>query len=176
VGVEGGITSDYLKANDPGNNLERGKLLLSGTGGAKVRAYLTRRVFVEAAFLFKENAFGFTFKQVEYKGNGSSNGSNIFFIPVRLGYEWKLSDKIYLNATGAVVPTFITLYSQTSSGGTINPGAISFSSKARTEYKKTNPTLQTGPCLSNIIFSFYFFTLDFHPFRPDNNKVHFHWQ
>jgi hypothetical protein len=152
IGVEGGLTSDYLKVRDEAGNLQRGKNLLSGTGGPKIRLYLNDKFFLEAAFMFKENSFGYTFKQhPESRGSGGSGGSEIFFIPIKAGYEYKLSKKVAFNIFVGLAPGLITLNSGSSGYGKLDPGNINFTYQMRDKYKKNYLTLTSGVSLSHLI-------------------------
>ena len=152
IGGEGGFTIDYLTVRDPAGNVLRssGLVLASGLGGPKVRSYFNRSIFVEAAFLWKENMFGFYFKQQPDYGGWGTNGSQTFIIPLRLGYESHFLKKVSLNTVIGVVPSFITRHSGSSGYGTMSPG-ISYSFHMRDEYKKLYFSIQPGICLSHLI-------------------------
>jgi len=148
IGAEGGPTLDYLTVRDPAGNLEAKYGLVNGTGGPKIRGYLDRHFFVEAAFLWKGNSFGLRFKQV-YR-SWSTNASRSFMIPVRVGYGFNFSKKISLNVTAGIVPSFIIFHGGANGFGTTYP-AISYSYQMRDEYKKTYVTIQPGISFSHLI-------------------------
>ena len=153
IGGEGGFTIDYLTVRDPAGNLlsSSGLVLGSGIGGPRIRRYINKNIFIEAAFLWKENTFGFYFKQQPDYGGWGTNGSQTFMIPIRAGYELSLSKKVSLNTTAGIVPSFITLHGGSYGYGTSNPGNISYSYEMRNEYKKTYITIQPGISLSHLI-------------------------
>lgn len=152
VGGEGGLTIDHLVIRDPAGNMDRGGSV-NGMGGAKFRTYLDRNLFIEAAFLWKENTFGFRFKQQRNYGNWSTNGSLIFMIPLRFGYEYKVTKKTSFTAIAGVVPSFITLHSGLTGFGTTYPENIFYSFHMKDEYKKIYVTLQPGISISHLIMN-----------------------
>jgi len=153
IGGEGGLTMDYLTIRDPGDNLRRSHFQESGMGGPKIRQYIDTNFFLEAAFLWKENVFGFVFKQES--GTWHTNGSKIFIIPLRVGYHWYVSNKVSVNVLAGIVPTFVTLSIQGSGGyGGITGGnndIIYYDYSARDEYKKFYLTVQPGISVSHLI-------------------------
>lgn len=154
IGGEGGVTIDFLTSRDPANNLRvRSTGLVSGMGGAKIRRYIDRSFFLEAAFLWKENAFGFRFKQEP--GYWTTNGAKIFIIPLRAGYDWRFSNKMSIAVLAGIVPSFITLSSAGAGGyGNVFPDNndyIEYTHRTRDEYKRTYLTLQPGISVSHLI-------------------------
>ena len=153
-GGEGGPTIDHLTTRDPAANLRRGSTgLVSGMGGAKIRRYIDKNFFLEAAFLLKEDAFGFRFQQ--QSGWWLTDGASIFMIPLRAGYDWHFSNKMSLAVLAGIVPSFITS-SRAGAGGfgnafTDNNNYIEYTYLTRDEYKKWYLTLQPGISVSHLI-------------------------
>ena len=153
IGGEGGLTMDYLVIRDSGDNIRRSNFQESGMGGPKIRQYIDTNFFIEAAFLWKENVFGFVFKQES--GTRHTNASKIFLIPLRAGYHWYVSNKVSISVLAGIVPTFVTLSIEGSNayGGITggNNDIIYYDYSARDESKKFYFTVQPGISISHLI-------------------------
>jgi hypothetical protein len=151
IGGEVGVTLDYLISRDPAGNMIRAKGLQSGLRGPRVRKYFDKHFFTELAFLWKENSFGFQYKQQPPNSNFTSSSSQSFIIPFRVGYDLHMTDNFSFTVLGGIVPSFIKVHYDIVDHGNDYAENIYVQYQTRDEYKRSYITIQPGALLSYLI-------------------------
>ena len=82
IGIEGNLTSDYYKINDPGNEMKKTPIA-GGLAGIVVRQEIGKKIFLETGVMMKNYDEGISFKK-DF-GYSTSTGFSAWVIPLRAG-------------------------------------------------------------------------------------------
>jgi hypothetical protein len=112
-GIEGGPINCYYKITESQNNLKTVPCV-SGVGGINFRYNSKKKVFIEAGVLLSEYTVGLALKQ--QVGYSTGNHNEVLFIPLRIGYPFKIAKKFSLVPSLGLTSAIKTLSQDGGSG------------------------------------------------------------
>lgn len=105
LGVEAGVNNDKYKIEDPQNHLKTVPCI-DASGGINVRYNANNHLFYEAALLFRESAFGYTFKDAV--GEWQVNADQFLLLPMRVGYSFRVAKDFLIGPVAGITPSYRT--------------------------------------------------------------------